>query len=138
MTLFFSIIQHQFTLKCHLYGHSTPGESERDSFFHISLFCSNRYRTQLSQQVNIVTFFQYFCIRMVQKNLECPILAILKFFQYFCTKIIQKNQNTQIGHSEFFLAKLGILNFLKLFWCKTNGRNLEWPKLGIPCFVKLF
>ena len=32
--------------------------------------------------------------------------------------------------------KMGILNLFKPFWCKETGRNLEWPKLGIPNLFK--
>ena len=64
----------------------------------------------------------FFGTKMFQKNLECPILAILNFFQFFfCTKMFQKIQNAQfwpfqISSQCFFALKC----FLKIqnaqFW----------------------
>ena len=60
-----------------------------------------------------------FCTKLVQNNLECPILAIPNFLQSFCTKIVGKKFECSMFQS---------------FWCKNTGRNSEWPKMDVPNF----
>ena len=43
----------------------------------------------LSFRMAVLQLFQYFSTKVVQIDLEWPILTVLQLFQYFLTKVVQ-------------------------------------------------